>query len=360
MKTYKVYETDINDDDIAAVYDCVKSGWVSWRGKYVKEFEDKFAEYHAVKYAQTVSSGTTGLHLALLGLDIKSGDEVIIPDLAYIAAANAIKIVGAKPIFIDSNLDDWNMDINQIESAITERTKAIMVVHTLGAPIDMYRVMQIADKHNLLVIEDTCEALGARLPDGRLVGTFGHIGVFSFFANKTITTGEGGMIITNSKSLHEEIYKLKTQAVDPNKIYWHAEVGYNYRMTNLAAALGVSQLRRLDQLISAKIIIASWYRQLLPNLCFQAYSGKHSQWMIAINFNKDVGMIAAKLLELGVETRPMFYPATVMPVFHDAQGDIARPNSRLLSRQCLMLPSYPGLSDLDVKEITTRITEAIK
>jgi perosamine synthetase len=359
MRTYKVYDTDITEEDATAVYDCVKSGWVSWRGKYIKDFEDKFAEYHNIKYAQTVSSGTTGLHLALLALNIGVDDEVITPDLAYIAAANAIKIVGAKPVFIDSCLDDWNMDVSQIESVITNRTKAIMVVHTLGAAVNMHLINQIALKHGLYVIEDACEALGAKL-NQQSIGTFGDIGVFSFFANKTITTGEGGMIITNNKAIHDRAYKLKTQAVDPNKIYWHDEVGMNYRMTNFAAALGCTQLRRLNQLLTAKTEVAGWYRQLLPDLCFQKYIGTHSHWMIAINFNRDANTIAAKLATLGVETRPMFYPSTVMPVFHDPQGNITRPISRLLSRQCLMLPSYPKLGWIDVKEIATHIMEALK
>jgi perosamine synthetase len=231
--------------------ECARSGWVSSKGKFVDQFEKMFARYCGVKYGIATSSGTTALHLALACLGIGPGDEVIVPTLSFIATANVVTYCGAKPVFVDSLGDTWNLDPAAIEKAVTRRTRAIIVVHLFGHPAHMHEVCAIAAKHGLHVIEDACEAHGSEYRGAR-VGSLGTMGCFSFYGNKIITTGEGGMVVTDDESLADKARLLRDHGMSKTRKYWHAHVGFNYRMTNLQAALGVAQMERIKEVIDPK------------------------------------------------------------------------------------------------------------
>ena len=246
-----VYQPELLGNEKKYVNDCLDTTWISSRGKYVPLFEDKLAEYTGARHAVSVCNGTVAIHLALLALGIGPGDEVIVPTLTYIASVNPIVIVGAKPVFVDSCRDSWQADPEDIRRKITPQTRAIIVVHLYGHPAKMDEIMRIAKEHDLFVIEDCAEAFASRY-QGQHVGTFGDIGTFSFYANKTITTGEGGMVITNDGTLHDRMLRLKGQGLAKYRTYWHDIIGFNYRMTNICAAIGVAQLEQADSIVEKK------------------------------------------------------------------------------------------------------------
>ncbi|HEY1062784.1 MAG TPA: DegT/DnrJ/EryC1/StrS family aminotransferase [Daejeonella sp.] len=353
MKKIPVYQPLLAGNEIEYVNNCLKTTWISSKGEYILKFEEEFAKYIDIDYATTVSNGTVALHLALLVLGIEKDDEIIVPTLTYIASINAISMVGAKPIFVDSNKDSWNMECELIESKITNKTKAIMAVHLYGMPCDMSTLRSICDKHNLYLIEDAAEAFGSKF-DNKFTGTFGDISTFSFFGNKTITTGEGGMLVSNNQSFIRRAEYLKSQSVSNIKEYWHDEVGYNYRMTNICGAIGLAQLEQASEIIEKKVQIAQWYKSGLKKLpvTFQSDNPKcfNSFWMVSILAeNKEIRDSIREYLKLnGIETRPLFYPAHTMPVF---KNDEAYPISEFLSDRGMNLPSYPGLTKDDVDYI---------
>ena len=254
-----VYQPSLTGNEKKYVNDCLDTSWISSKGKYNDLFAERFAKYIGVNYATTVSNGTLALHLALMALGIGEGDEVIVPTFTYIASVNAVKYTRANVVFVDSLEDSWQIDPKDIERHITIRTKAIIVVHLYGHPCDMDSIMAIADKHRLFVIEDCAEAIGSEYK-GQKVGSFGDIAAFSFFGNKTITCGEGGMVLTNDKTLFERAIHLKGQGLAAHREYWHDIIGYNYRMTNIAAAIGMAQLEQVDAFIDRKIEIAEYYK----------------------------------------------------------------------------------------------------
>ena len=262
MYRYPVAEPEIGEEELKNVVEAVKSGWVSSRGKFIEEFENSFAKYIGVKYGVATSNGTAALHLALAALNIGEGDEVIVPDLTFAATINSVIYVGAKPVIVDINPHYWCIDPDKLEKAITPSTKAIIPVHLYGHPCDMEAITEIASKHNLYVIEDAAEAPGAEYK-GRKVGSFGYISCFSFYGNKIITTGEGGMCLTNDRELAEKIRILRDHGMNPVKRYWHDVVGFNYRMTNLQAALGLAQLSKIERFIEKKRKIAEIYAEEL-------------------------------------------------------------------------------------------------
>ena len=234
---YPVYQPSIGKKEKQNVLECLESTWISSKGKFISQFENSFSEFIGVKHSVAVCNGTVALHVALLALGIGEGDEVIVPSFTYIASVNAIKYTAAKPVFIDSDFKTWQLDPTKIEENISGKTKAILVVHLYGQPCEMDTISAIAKKHNLFIIEDCAEAFGS-LYNGKHVGTFGDISTFSFFGNKTITTGEGGMVVTNNSSLYEKSVHLKGQGLAKNREYYHDIIGYNYRMTNICAAIG--------------------------------------------------------------------------------------------------------------------------
>lgn len=355
-----IAEPLLGEEELNNVIEAVKSGWISSKGKFIPEFEEKFARYCGVKYGVATSSGTVALHLALTALGIKEDDEVIIPTLTFIATANAVRYTGARPVFIDSHPDYWCIDPAGIEKAITLKTKAIMPVHLYGHPCDMDPMMDIAKGYNLYVIEDAAEAHGAEYK-GRKVGSFGDISCFSFYGNKIITTGEGGMCLTSAKELAQKMRILRDHGMNPGKRYWYDIVGFNYRMTNMQAAIGVAQLEKIDQLVEMKRKNAYLYNSLLNDavgiiLPPEKEWAKNVYWMYSILVNDNFGTtrdgLIKKLEEKGIETRPLFYPIHIMPHY---KTNKLFPVAEELSRRGISLPSGATLTHTQVR----RVVEAI-
>ncbi len=356
-----VYQPELSGNEKIYVDRCLDSTWISSKGEYVTRFQSDFCSYLNIGHATAVSNGTVALHLALQTLGIGPGDEVIVPTLTYIASVNAIAYVGAIPVFVDSEEHSWNIDPRQIVSKITPKTKAILVVHLYGAPCDMVQIMEICKQHKLILIEDAAEAFGTQY-HGQYAGSFGDISTFSFFGNKTITTGEGGMVVSNNKQLIERAAYLKSQAVSSVREYWHDEIGFNYRMTNICAAIGVAQLERADQILKRKRDLATWYRAELAgtSLTFQTdYPDSiNSYWMVSALADdaSTRDKIRNYLKDRCIETRPLFYPAHTMPSFKTIESF---PVAESLSQRGLNLPSYPGLTREQVAYICSKIKEAL-
>ncbi len=349
-----VYQPALNGNEKKYVNECLDTTWISSKGKFINEFESGFANYVGIKYAASVSNGTVALHLAMIALGIGPGDEVIVPSLTYISSVNAIAYVGATPIFIDSLPDTWQMDPADLKRKITVRTKAVMAVHLYGLPCEIVLIDEICKAKGLFLIEDCAEALGSKIGD-RHVGTFGDISTFSFYGNKTITTGEGGMVVTNDETLFDRSLHFKGQGLAKHRQYWHDVIGYNYRMTNICAAIGLAQLEQIDGFIKRKREIAKFYEQNIVNPKIEFHREKdgftHSYWMCSI-LTPDSNLreiLREKLANEGVETRPLFYPVHTMPMY--SQKYLKIPVAENLGWRGINLPSYPGLSDDDLKLI---------
>jgi perosamine synthetase len=354
-----VYEPYFTGREKEYVNQCMDSTWISSKGEFIGKFERGFAEYIGAEHATTVSNGTVAIHLALEALGIGPGDEVIVPTLTYIASVNTIIQTGAKPVFVDSLESTWQVDPKDVEAKITPRTKAVMAVHLYGLPCDMDALTSICQKHKLLLVEDCAEAFGT-LYKGQHVGTFGDIATFSFFGNKTITTGEGGMVVAKKKEVLEKAYHLKNQGVSPAREYWHDVVAYNYRMTNICAAIGLAQLEHADEILSKKRQVANWYRDELKDVPLQFHDEQpgtiHSFWMcsIAVNDAAQRNPLREHLKLRGIETRPLFYPSHTMPHCEKKENF---PVAVSLSQRGINLPSYPALTKEDVKFICNSIVE---
>lgn len=354
---YPVYQPLMQGREKEYVNACLDSTWISSKGEFIERFEKGFAEFTGVPHAATVSNGTVALHLALMAIGIGPGDEVILPTLTYVASANAILQAGATPVFVDSLASSWQIDPEEIKKKITSRTKAIMVVHLYGHPCPMDEILELCQKHNLLLVEDCAEAFGSYY-NGSHVGSFGDVATFSFFGNKTITTGEGGMVISKHQDVHHLAKRLKSQGVSQDKHYWHDLVGYNYRMTNICAAIGLAQLEKAEEILRKKREIAKWYQNLLQELPLvtDPVVGNvvHSYWMCSILLDDPAKRdpLREYLRSKGIETRPFFYPVHQMPMYHRLQ---AHPVAESLSQRGMNLPSYPGLTEQDIKAITGEI-----
>lgn len=360
MITIPVYQPSLNGNEKKYVVDCLDSNWISSKGKYVGEFEKKFAGFVGAEHAITVSNGTVAIHVALLALGVGPGDEVIVPTLTYIASVNAIMYVGATPVFVDSLESNWQMDPADVLRKITPKTKAILAVHLYGHPCDMVELGRIAREHQLSLIEDCAEAIGSRL-DGRHVGTFGDIATFSFFGNKTITTGEGGMVVTNDKTLADRSTHFKGQGLAAHREYWHDVIGYNYRMTNICAAIGLAQLEQVEGLLETKKEIAARYQAGLkdaPVIFHGEDPGtEHSYWMcsILVKQSSDREPLREHLKSAGIETRPLFYPVHTMPMY--SANFHKHPVAESLGWRGINLPSWPGITDDQIKAICDRIID---
>ena len=353
QKIIPVAEPKIGERELELVSDCVRSGWVSSKGKYVNQFEENFAEFCGVKYGVATFNGTIALHLVLAALNIGAGDEVIVPSLTFVATANAVAYTGATPIFVDSEPETWNIDPTAIETAITPRTKAIIPVHLYGHPADMDAINAIARRHNLRVIEDAAEAHGAQYR-GKPAGSLGDAAIFSFMGNKIITTGEGGLVVTNNRALAERCFFLQNHARRPDSPYWHTEIGFNYRMTNLQAALGVAQLEQIEEFITIRRRNAAHYMARLgdvPGLVMppQAEWAETVYWMFAPlitpEFGVDRDTVITKLREKGIESRPFFGCVHQMPMYNTGQSF---PVAEMLSAQGINLPSGTTLTADDI------------
>lgn len=350
---YPVYRPYIGPEEEQAVFDCVKSKWISSRGKNIKGFETEFADFLGIKKATTVCNGTVALHLALMAIGVGPGDEVILPTLTYVATANAIRYVGAEPVFADSMLDTWNLDPNDVRKKVTPKTKAIIAVHLYGNPCNLEELGVICKDYNLLLVEDAAEAFGS-IYQSQYIGGFADICTFSFYGNKTITTGEGGMITSNNSDLIAKIELLKNQALSNSKEYWHEEIGYNYRMTNICAAIGLAQLKKATKILDMKRRIFNWYlNNLSEDYIFQKTTpgSKNSYWMVTILLDacqNDRDNLRNRLKKNGIETRPIFSPLHTMG---HHKKNISLPVAESISDRGLSLPSYPELTEADVNKI---------
>lgn len=363
----RVAEPRLDGNEAKYVNKCMEDTWISSRGEFVDRFESLLAEQCEAKHAVVTNNGTTALHLALVSCGVQAGDEVIMPTLTYVASANAIHYCGATPVFVDSEAKHLNVDVRKIERAITPRTKAILPVPLYGHPCDLDPIMDIADRHGLTVVEDSAEAIGARY-HGQAVGSLAHCSTFSFFGNKLITTGEGGAIVTNDGKLADRMRFLRGQAVDPNKNYWHPEVGFNYRMTNIAAAIGVAQLENFAEHIERRKRVAGWYTERLADYQDLIYIpavaewAEHSYWMYTVLVQPsalvDRDALMGDLLTQGVETRPVFYPVHWLPPYQKYTGYF--PVADDCSSRGVNLPTHGNLEEQDVDYVCTSLIEAVR
>lgn len=345
------------------VMDCLESTWISSTGVYVDRFEKAFAEFCGAKHAVTCSNGTTALHLALMALSVGPGDEVIVPTLTFVATANTVVYCGGSPVFVDAEPATWNIDPAQIEAKITPRTKGIIVVHLFGHPVDMDPVISVARRHGLFVLEDAAQAHGAEYK-GRRTGSLGDAATFSFYGNKIVSTGEGGMVVTNDHSIGDKINLLKNHGMDPSRRYWHPIIGYNYRMTNVAAAIGLAQLEQVSGQLEKRRQVVSWYREELAGvegLTWQTEQewARHVWWMFSVVLDDklcaDVDGIIAKMGGRGIETRPFVHPLHTLPPYRDAWAGVAFPVAERVARRGLNLPTWAGLSHDDVRYICEQL-----
>jgi len=355
---YPVYQPSLSGNEKKYVMECLDSTWISSKGKFINQFEEIFSEYIGIKYSSAVSNGTVALHVALLALDIGKGDEVIVPTFTYIASVNSISYTDAAPVFVDSKEDTWQMDPVEVKKKITLKTKAVMAVHLYGHTCKMDELVNICRENNLYLIEDTAEAFGSKYA-GKFAGTFGDISTFSFFGNKTITTGEVGMISTNSKELYDLVVRLKGQGLAAGKEYFHDIIGYNYRMTNICAAIGCAQLENATDIIIKKREIANWYNNELNDLPLQLHKEAkdvfHTYWMytVMVDDAERRDKLRIFLKEKGIETRPAFHPVHQMPMYYKEGDSFTVAES--LALKGINLPSYPGLNESDVKYISEQI-----
>lgn len=361
-----VNEPALNDRDMELVADCIRTGWVSSAGKYIEAFEKGWADYCGRKYGIAVSNGSTALQLAVRCGGLGPGDEVILPTFTIVSCANAIVEVGAKPVLVDSDPSTWCMDVDQVKAKITSRTKAIMPVHIYGHPVDMDPIMDLADRHGFTIIEDAAEVHGAEYLSGRnspnpvwkRCGGFGSMSTFSFFANKLITTGEGGMVVTDDARIAEHARTLRNLCFIPERRFLHREMGFNYRLTNLQAAMGVAQLERFPSIIARKRAIAARYTEGLKGipgiqLPVEEPWARSVYWMYGLVLDESIGFDALEMARLlrakGVETRPFFLGMHSQPVFR-AQGlfiDETYPVADRMAARGFYLPSGLALKDAD-------------
>jgi len=328
----------------------IDSGYVSSVGPFINEFEEKFARFLNVTKAIAIQSGTAAIHMALYELGIGKGDEVIVPALTFVATVNPIAYVGATPVFVDVDPETWNIDPEDIERKVTERTKAIIPVHLYGNPCNMDEISKIAKKYELYVIEDATESLGAKYR-GKFTGTFGDFGCFSFNGNKLITTGGGGMIVGNDEDRLNHIKFLVNQARDSfRRDYYHPELGFNYRMTNIEAALGLAQFEQVEEFLSKKKLFYSIYCEELgkhPKISFQKEyeDGESCWWLVAITIEGiDISELQKKLLKEGIQTRRVFTPVVEFPMYKHERNNYL--NSFSVYEKGLCLPSSV-LNDVD-------------
>ena len=363
-KMIPISEPTLGEEETNNVKEALQSGWISSKGPYIHEFEEEFAKFIGVKHGISTSNGTTALHLALTSLGIGLGDNVIVPDFTFISPVNSILYNGTTPRLVDSNPVHWNLEPNKIEEQIDKNTKAIVVVHLYGYPADLDPILKIAKDHDLFVIEDCAESHGA-LYKNKMVGSFGDISCFSFYGNKIITTGEGGMCLTNNKDLADKMEMLRDHGMKPESRYWHSEVGFNYRMTNLQAAIGVAQIKRISKLIENRNKIAKLYDEGLKdidNIILQPKLpwAKNVLWLYSIlieNNSKGISRdsLAEELLKNGIDNRRFFYPAHVMPPYKKFAEGRAFPVSEMLSKTGMNLPSSANLTDEEVVYITETV-----
>jgi perosamine synthetase len=365
-----VNEPLLNGNEKKYLNECIDSGWISSEGPFVREFEERFAARVGRRHGIAVCNGTAALEAAVVGLGIGTGDEVIMPAFTIISCAAAIVRAGALPVLVDSDPATWNMDVSRIEERITPRTKAIMVVHIYGLPVDMDPVLGLAEKHGLKVIEDAAEAHGL-MYRGQPCGSFGNISTFSFYPNKHVTTGEGGMVVTDDDALAKHCRALRNLCFQPRKRFVHEELGFNFRMTNLQAALGLAQLERLEQFVERKRHMGKRYTELLGEvkglklpLPATDYAD-NIYWVYGVVLADYIPFDAEEAMrflgERRIGTRPFFWPMHEQPVFQRMvlfEGE-RFPVAERLARRGFYLPSGLALTDAQMDEVTAALTEIL-
>lgn len=369
MHRFPVMEPLLGGNELAYVTECVTTNWISSQGRFVTRFEELVAEYVGVPYALAVSNGTVALQLALDALGIGPGDEVILPDLTFAATINSVIHVGATPVIADVDPDTWNIAPAEIERLITPKTRCIMPVHLYGLAANMEAILAIAQKNNLLVIEDAAEAIGSAIK-GKQAGSFGDAATFSFFGNKTVTTGEGGMVLFKDEASYEKAKVLRDHGMSKSKRYWHDYVGYNFRMTNLQAAIGVAQMERIEEIVSQKVQIGEWYVEALSEIADLQLPYRHADyrntyWLMTVVIRSETESlrdeVLKKLLINGVEGRPCFYPLHEMPVYQQwLRAGQEFPVSTKVSREGLSLPSSLLLEQKNILTIVNMLDSVIK
>lgn len=373
-----VNEPLLGGRELEYVTECISTGWVSSAGRFIEEFEAQWAAYCGMDYGIAVSNGTAALQVAIGCLDLQLGDEVIIPAFTIISCALAVVLNGGVPVLVDSDPRTWCMDVAQVEDRITPRTKAIIPVHIYGHPVDMDPLLELADEHGLAVVEDAAEAHAGEYLSGRSgtkprwrrCGGMGHLSTFSFYANKLITTGEGGMVLTNDPRFAEKARHLRNLWFVPERRFYHTELGYNFRLTNLQAALGLAQLERIEQTLVKKRWMGQEYTRLLGDLrCLRLPVeepwARQVYWMYGLVLEDAAGMdgaeLARRLQRAGVETRPFFLGMHEQPVFL-ARGWFRGeryPVTERLSRQGLYLPSGLTLTANQLSKVCQAVREAL-
>lgn len=374
----QVNEPLLSQSDQDYIAECVRTGWISSAGKFIDEFESGWARYCGRQHGIGVVNGTAALQLAVACLGLEPGDEVIMPAFTIISCALAIIYSGGVPVLIDSDPHTWTMDVSQVEDKISERTRAIMPVHIYGHPVDMDPVLELADKHGLAVIEDAAEAHGAEYLSGRhgknqrwrRCGSFGALSCFSFYANKLVTTGEGGMVLTDDAQLAERARSLRNLCFKTDRRFHHEALGFNFRLTNLQAALGVAQLERIDEIVARKRRMGQEYQRRLGGieglqLSPQEPWARSVYWMYGVVLSEKLGMdaseFAARLRDRGVETRPYFLGMHEQPALRERglfDGE-HYPVAERIARQGLYLPSGLALTANQLDRVCDAVREAV-
>lgn len=360
-----VSDPRLDGNELRYLTQCIQSNWISSAGRFVREFEDSFAYLMGCQYGVACSNGTTSLHLALVTFGLEPGDEVILPTFTMIATANAVRYTGATPVLVDSERDTWNPDTTQIEKAITPRTKGIVVVHTYGHPVDMDPVMALAERRGLWVLEDAAEAHGATYRD-RAVGSIGTAASFSFYANKIITTGEGGMVTTNDPEIARLGRRLRDHAFSDERHFWHKYLGFNYRMTNMQAAVGLAQCERLEEFVQIRRENAARYSARLkriPGLSLPVERpwAKNVYWMYGVVVEDEFGIsrdeLRQRLARRGIETRTFFIPIHLQPIYYETFRGQRFPVAEELCQRGLYLPSGATLTEAEVAYVCQAVAE---
>lgn len=364
-KLIYINKPSVTQLEISYVNDAIANGWGEKCYDYIYKFEKKFSDYLGVKHTLAAASCTGSIHIALMALGVKAGDEVIVPELTWIASVEPVLYIGAKPVFVDVKRDTWCIDPASIEAAITPKTKAIVVVHLYGNMCEMDEIMAIAQKHNLKVLEDAAEALGSEYK-GKKAGGIGHAGVFSFHGTKTISTGEGGALVTNDTEVYERAKVLNDHGRNPkdpeNKMFWMRDYGYKYKMSNLEAAMGLAQIERAEDLIARKREIYYLYKELLADVnaqinVEQSYV-KNSCWLPTLVFNKSVNFNREAFFKFmsarNINSRPFFYPLTSLPMFESKPQNVV---SYDIYARAINLPSYHDLTNDEIRYVALSIKE---
>jgi perosamine synthetase len=374
-----VNEPLLSGQELEYVSECLRTSWISSSGRFIDEFEEGWAGYCGRRYGIAVSNGTVALQVAATCLELKPGDEVIMPTFTIISCALAVIYSGGVPVLVDCDPRTWCMDVEQVKSKITEHTRAIMPVHIYGHPVDMDPILDLAERHSLAVVEDAAEVHGAEYLSGRgtthpawrRCGSFGTLSCFSFYANKLITTGEGGMVLTNDAKLADKARSLRNLCFQPERRFYHEQLGFNFRLTNMQAALGVAQIERMDKIVARKRWIGQEYNRRLADLKglqlpVEESWARNVYWMYGIVLSEEAGMDATafgqKLKQHGIETRPFFLGLHEQPVFHKRGLFLHEryPTSERIARQGLYLPSGLALTAEQISQVCEAVNEVLK